>query len=208
MRTGSEDQITLVLIRHGETAANKEHRYLGRTEEALSREGVEKLMSDKKGKRYPKVDILFSSPMRRCRETAEILYPQVFRIEILKWREMDFGAFEGKNHEELKSDERYQAWIDSNGSLPFPEGESREGFILRCKEGFLEMVRQLCKIEENTGRMPKTVAAIVHGGTIMALLSSFYGGEYFDYQVPNGSGYVCRLTETAGEWKFGEVQRL
>ena len=28
-----------------------------------------------------------------------------------------------------------------------------------------------------------TAGAVVHGGTIMAILSSFYGGDYFDHQV-------------------------
>ena len=44
MRNRTENQITLIFIRHGETAANKEQRYLGRTEEALSLEGREKLL--------------------------------------------------------------------------------------------------------------------------------------------------------------------
>ena len=35
----SENQIKLVMIRHGATPSNKEHRYLGRTDEGLSIEG-------------------------------------------------------------------------------------------------------------------------------------------------------------------------
>ena len=35
--------------------------------------------------------------------------------------------------------------------------------------------------------------AIVHGGTIMSVLSSLCGGDYFDYQVKNGEGYECLL---------------
>ena len=41
---------------------------------------------------------------------------------------------------------------------------------------------------------PVLVGMIVHGGTIMSLLSLYGGKDYFDYQVPNGRGYVCRLT--------------
>lgn len=193
MRIGSENQITLVLIRHGATQSNKEHRYLGRTEEALCVEGREILRNDRENNRYPEVDCLFSSPMKRCLETAGILYPNKEIVQISEWTEMDFGAFEGKNYYDLKEDSRYQVWIDSNGMLPFPEGESREEFVLRCEKGFLKMITLLSALWEMRKEEKKTAGAVVHGGTIMALLSRYYGGEYFDYQVSNGGGYRCVL---------------
>ena len=54
---------------------------------------------------------------------------------IPEWTEIDFGLFEGKNHRELSGNMAYQEWIDSNGTLPFPEGESREEFIDRSIAG-------------------------------------------------------------------------
>lgn len=41
-------------------------------------------------------EIVFTSPMQRCRESAQILFPDRERIEIPEWKEMNFGAFEGK----------------------------------------------------------------------------------------------------------------
>ena len=65
---------------------------------------------------------------------------------------MDFGQFEGKNYEELKDNPDYQKWIDSNGTLPFPGGESREQFIRRSMEGFDRMMSDILKrSEKNTG---------------------------------------------------------
>lgn len=203
----TENQITLVLIRHGETKSNREHRYLGRTDEALSMEGIRKLEQNHAAHKYPRVDMLFTSPMRRCLETASILYPDMCPAVIYEWAEMDFGAFEGKNYEELKWDERYQAWIDSDGVLPFPEGESREEFMLRCEEGFRNMLERINR-ERKQGRKLQTIGMLVHGGTIMALLSRLYGGEYFDYQVPNGEGYLCRITEAAEPVRIADVKRL
>lgn len=46
-----------------------------------------------------------------------------------------------------------------------------------------------CMIQE-----PLPVAAVVHGGTIMALLSHYCGGDYFSYQVKNAEGYHLRLS--------------
>ena len=195
----TENKITIIMIRHGETPSNREHRYLGRTDEGLSVEGIQKLQKRKKENNYPSVDYVFSSPMKRCVETAQILYPDSKAILIPEWKEMNFGAFEGKNYLELRGDERYQAWIDRNGTLPFPNGESREEFVERCKIGFYHMLHKLRDLEEKKRSNALRIVLIVHGGTIMSLLSSFYGGEYFDYQVPNGRGYICKLEEVQDE---------
>lgn len=57
--------------------------------------------------------------MKRCLETAQILYPGQTPIFVPEWTEMDFGAFEGHNYQELAGDPAYQRWIDSGGTLRF-----------------------------------------------------------------------------------------
>lgn len=178
----------LSLLRHGATPANREHRYLGKTDEALSEEGRAELLLKKK--EIP-AKLLLVSPMLRCRQTAEILFPGRAQVQIPEWTEMDFGRFEGKNYRELNGDPDYQAWIDSGGTLPFPGGESREAFLRRTSLGFARALSYLRA--ENTMESVTEIraAAVVHGGTIMALCSSFSEGAYFDFQVKNGEGYVC-----------------
>lgn len=199
----SENQINLVLLRHGATASNKEHRYLGKTDEGLSIEG-EKVLREAASK-YPEADYIFSSPMKRCLETARILYPNQDIITIDEWEEMDFGDFEGKNYKELQGNELYQKWIDSNGILPFPNGESREEFIERCRRGFDNLLEKNLELPRKDKAL--TLGLIVHGGIIMALLSIFYGGDYFDYQVANGQGYICTGKEENGNFKITEIQK-
>lgn len=205
MRDRAENQITLVLIRHGATKANMEHRYLGKTDEILSKEGEMQLFEYKKMGFFPNIDFLFSSPMKRCVQTAEILFPEFKPVEIKEWKEMDFGVFEGKNYLELQGDKRYQEWIDSNGTLPFPEGESREEFISRCDKGFRRMIGKFNSTKEEGN---KTVGIIVHGGTIMALLSKYGKGDYFDYQVPNGKGFVCTMNHLDTEPEIMELKKI
>lgn len=197
MRNRTEDQIVLALIRHGETEANARRRYLGKTDESLSERGKQVLLSYKEQKLYPKVTYLFASPMRRCTETAEILYPMQKPVIVPEWEETDFGRFEYKNYEELKDDPAYQQWMESGGTMAFPGGESRETFVSRCVTGFQNMCRELRKAQaanpSGNDMKPVSATAIVHGGTIMALLS-FYGEKaYFDYQTANGRGYLCRV---------------
>ena len=52
------------------------------------------------------------------------------------------------------------------------------------------------------------VAAVVHGGTIMAVLSSLTGGEYFDFQVKNGEGYETVLEWIQGSWKITSLTKI
>ncbi len=180
----------ITLLRHGMTEGNKKRKYVGRTDESLCPEGMEELRRKKSRMLYPEADFVFSSPMRRCMETAEALYPYGEIMEIEEFREIDFGLFEGKRYEELKKEEAYQRWIDSEGRLPFPAGEDREEFDRRCLEGFLKMFSKI-----KTGvREEINVVCIIHGGTIMSLLSRL-GEEqkgFYTYQCRNGEGFTCR----------------
>ena len=112
---------------------------------------------------YPEVTYVYVSPMKRCVQTAEIIYPEMMKAGAYscneKLRECDFGLFENHNYIELSGCPEYQAWIDSGGKLPFPEGESREAFIRRTLEGFREVVRDAQAHDR------ETIAVVAHGGT-------------------------------------------
>ena len=171
-----------VLIRHGATKGNLEGRYIGcRTDEPLCREGVKAL----KQREYPPVQRVYLSPMKRCLETAEMIYPGV-PVEIVPdFRECDFGLFEKKNYAELNGRADYQAWIDSGGELPFPGGESRAEFAARCQAAFKGLQEKAPN---------EDCAIIAHGGTIMAIMEAWSQppGKYYDFQVKNGHGYILK----------------
>ena len=188
-RTAVEMTITLYIIRHGATKSNKRHAYLGNTNEPLSNEGGEQIIFYNEAGRYPKENLLiFSSPMLRCLQTKDILYPDTRAILLPEWKEIDFGRFEGKNYQDLNGDPDYQRWIDSEGVTAFPGGESRDEFVKRSMAGL-----EWC-IECMEDYKQKSAVCIVHGGTIMAIMSSLTGGDYYDYQVKNGQGYEIELS--------------
>lgn len=207
MRNRSENQIKLLMLRHGMTRSNIERRYLGQADEGLCREGIQALRDAKAAGAYPAVDELFVSPMKRCLETARLLYPAQTPILISDWKEIDFGAFEGKNYKQLQGDEGYQKWIDSGGKLPFPDGECREAFSARCVRG-LEYMLDCLSGMGYTGREDITVGMVVHGGTIMALLSRYCAGEYFSYQTANGRGYDCHLIQDAERIRLEKLRQI
>ncbi|MBQ9609495.1 MAG: histidine phosphatase family protein [Lachnospiraceae bacterium] len=197
----------LTLIRHGSTRSNEEKRYLGRTDEALSDEGIREI-TDKKSI-YNKSDLLFISPMLRCRQTAEILFPTQEAYVIEEWKEIDFGQFEGKSYKELSGNPLYQEWVDSGCKSQIPDGEPLDAFINRSMLGLKKCLeiceKYLLNLRKMTKQVPQnhslqmtdnstkeriTATAIVHGGTIMSILSSLTNSDYFDFQVKNGEGYI------------------
>lgn len=199
----------ICLIRHGKTPGNLLGRYIGVTDESLCPEGREQLQRGL----YPRAEMLFVSPLRRCVETAEILYPELLpqREELL--RECDFGAFENKNYQELSGDPRYQTWVDSGGTLAFPEGESHEEFCARCREGFRRVLNLAFAGKNSKGfreeeacgggltQEDADLALVIHGGTIMSILEAFGEpqGSFYHWQVKNGEGFTALLDEEAYE---------
>ena len=73
----------LHLIRHGLTAGNLQGLYIGSGSDLpLCDEGRAQLKTLKKDFDYPVVPLVFTSPMKRATETAEILFPGVRQIEL------------------------------------------------------------------------------------------------------------------------------
>ncbi len=173
-------KIILYLIRHGKTEENTKGLYIGRnTDVPLA---ADELLCWPENIHFP--EQVFVSPMLRCRQTAQMLAGDANYTIIEEFAEMDFGSFEGKGYEELKNDPYYQKWIDSNGTIGFPEGESQNEFVRRCMSGFEKM----CRLIRN-----KEAMLVAHGGTLMAIMSSLTGGQYFDFQAATGTGYKCEI---------------
>lgn len=172
------------LIRHGMTEGNRFKRYIGTTDEPLCKEGKEAL----KFCSYPKPEAVFVSPLLRCRETAEILFPGQDPYRIDQLAECDFGDFENKNYLELAGNPDYQAWIDSGGSLPFPGGESREAFRKRSLKGFDRFM------EECFQKEIRRAVLVIHGGTIMNIMEAYGKPErsFYNWNVKNGHGYLVK----------------
>lgn len=174
----------LYLIRHGLTKGNEQKRYVGSTDESLSRVGMESLHQRQHSFQNILADIIYVSPMKRCVETARILFPDKKYKVVEDWKECDFGRFEYHNYQELKEVKEYQQWIDSGGLATFPEGESIEQFKKRCQEAFF--------VEMEDKKDTDVIVMVVHGGTIMAILDqiSYPHQEYFSWQVGNGEGFM------------------
>ena len=172
--------MTINFIRHGKTAGNLEKRYIGRTDELLCEVGINEL----KIIAYPDCELVVASPMKRCLQTAEFIYPHKKIVAYNELRECDFGDFENKNHNELSENQDYQKWLDNGGLGAFPNGEDTAVFRTRSVDGFMKA------IEEN--KTVNRISFVVHGGTIMSIHEKLAvpHKEFYDYMTKNGHGYV------------------
>lgn len=178
----------LLLIRHSITAGNLARKYVGRTDEALCAEGV--ALAKEAAGRFPGVQRVYSSPMRRCRETAALLFPGLEPVMIGGLRETDFGKFEGKSYDELKDDPDYVRWLDSGGEGPVPGGESKAEASERTMLAFGDVL-----IDLMNGDWVERAAIVAHGGTIMTVMSALGlpEREYYGWQVKNCGGFLVKL---------------
>ena len=119
----------LILIRHGETEWNKQRRIQGcRSHTRLSPKGLEQADRLAAVLRKERMDAIYSSPMKRASETAQIiadackLQVQVFN----ELREIDAGELDGLFERELTGpyETAWKEFRNGNASTPLPGGES------------------------------------------------------------------------------------
>ena len=90
----------IYLIRHGITQGNLDGKYIGQTNLSLCPEGKRRIEQFCADGVYPDVEKVYSSPLARCLETAEIIYPDNKLMIVDELSEMNFGDFEGKTQTE------------------------------------------------------------------------------------------------------------
>ena len=122
---------TIYLIRHGKPEFPDERKYcIGRTDLPLSEEGrtqIRALGETFAGRRIEKI---YTSPLKRCRESAAILQEVIDRsipIEVVDGlAEIDMGEWDGHSFDEIR--EQFPAEYVARGADMYdfrpPQGES------------------------------------------------------------------------------------
>jgi broad specificity phosphatase PhoE len=162
---------TLVLVRHGETDWNRERRYQGHADQPLNDAGRSQALELASRLREEPVTALYTSPLRRASETAQILadgFDLVARtLDALL--EIDVGAWEGLTVEEVR--ERYPDRVDEDWRSGWEDGETYDELERRVVPALIELGPR-----HEGGH----VLAVTHAGPLRAAIAASMGLSYDD----------------------------
>jgi broad specificity phosphatase PhoE len=123
----------LLLVRHGETDANRRGLLLGRADPPLTTQGEEQAAG--LASWVPRPDVLITSPLARARQTADAFGVDA-RVDD-RWIELDYGAFDGLSPGAVAGDV-WERWRTDEGFVP-PAGESLTALGGRVAEACTEL---------------------------------------------------------------------
>jgi len=163
---------TIILIRHGQTAYNASHRYVGFSNPPLNEKGqwqIQRLAGELQNKAVNKV---YSSDLLRAHQSATILFEQQI-TKLPAFREMNFGIFEGLNYQEIMShhSQIYQKWITAPEKVKIPQGESLQEVTCRVNHQLKLLLKE---------HTDQTIAIVTHSGPIKIILSAVLKAELND----------------------------
>ena len=185
----------IYIIRHGKTELNKAKVLQGRSNSPLNEEGMlqareaAELLGDVSFSR------VFSSPLTRAVQTAEILAPHIKPVIDERLIEMDYGPYEGADLTHLPPE--ILTFFSDFVHNPAPDGMEQLSSVVERAGAFLEDIRQI------SGDILISTHAIAMKG-ILEYLSPESKGRYWSKYIGNCSIYLA----TNSEGEFGVPYEL
>jgi broad specificity phosphatase PhoE len=197
----------ITLVRHAITEWNITGRFQGHTDTPLSEDGRLQAHALAKHLKKAKVDLIYSSPLSRALETAQIVFPGRDIIQDDRLRELNFGEFEGCTQAENEQHTKWAWWFAEPFKHEAPNGESYEQLRYR-------VVAWMKSLPED-----KHVITFTHSGAIQMLISHVMGVEHPKWRkriylrhtgitrllFRNGEAIIERVNDTRHLAKNGEV---
>ena len=187
----------LILVRHGQTEMNAQKLYFGKLDPPLNDLGISQAYQAKEKLLDIDYDIIYSSPLERAKQTAEICNYLDKDINYnSKLEEINFGIFEGLTFKEISEkfpDEvkkMEENWKDYN----YITGESPKEMFQRAIS-FLE-----------TLDYSKNNLVVAHWGIINCIISYFVSRSldtYWKFEIKNGAVVIFE-----GNFEFSYLTKL
>lgn len=188
----------IYIIRHGQTMWNKEHLLQGRSDIALNENGRELAKRTGEGMKDIPFDIVFTSPLKRAKETAQLVLGgrDVPVEEDDRIAEISFGKYEGTHWDPkagcFESPAIFNFFNHPEKYVPPADGESMQ----QLAERTADFLRDICSRAE---LRDKTVLVSTHGAAMRGLLNSLRTYDMRDFWgrgvAPNCSVAILECTD-------------
>ena len=187
----------LILVRHGQTEMNVQSLYFGKLNPPLNDLGISQAYQAKEKLLDIDYDIIYSSPLERAKQTAEICnYLDKEIIFDSNLEEINFGIFEGLTFKQIS--EKYPNEVkkmeEDWKSFNYVTGESP-------KEMFQRAISFLKTLDYT-----KTNLIVTHWGIINCIISYFISGSldsYWKFKIQNASIVIFE-----GNFEFSYLTKL
>ena len=162
------DATHLMLVRHGETEANVQHRWQGQQPGNLTDRGREQAV--RLGEHMDGFDVLYTSPLRRAVDTAQIVGRRIGLVPepVEDLKEIGFGSWENLTFEEIQERDPAGLAAVMNGSdiARGGSGETLEGVARRMSAALGSLA------ERHEG---ERIGVVSHGGALRAYATALLG---------------------------------
>jgi len=135
---------SIYLVRHGQTAWNKEEIFRGRTDVPLNEVGLREAVLAGEYLREVEIHAIYSSPLARAWETAKRI-AEFHNLKVLPLDgiiDISFGRWEGHSLQEIRKNdgELYRQWRKEPHLVRLPGGESLEEVRVRTMAALEEVI--------------------------------------------------------------------
>ncbi|MGH7905892.1 MAG: histidine phosphatase family protein [Candidatus Binataceae bacterium] len=190
---------TVLLMRHGETAWNREGRVMGRNPVELSPSGRAQVAAAAHWLGDAGIGLIATSPLVRARQSAGIAAallgnPPIIEDERLS--EILYGRWEGMSFNALLEDELYRKYKDNPDTMATPGGETIAAAQMRGVAAVNELMAA------NRGAR---VLFVSHGDIIRTVICHFMRLELAHFRrlrIDNASLSTIEVAERFAEVKF------
>jgi len=166
---GSND---VLLVRHGETDDNAADRFQGQLDPRLNDRGREQARALARSLAGEGLQAVYSSPLLRARETAEIIGAELDLEPVYDERlmEANTGDWTGLPYADVIAValDEFRAWRSADRAFRFPGGESVAEQAERVAAALADV--------RSTSSLPALV--VTHGGSIRAVPGAVAAGDF------------------------------
>jgi broad specificity phosphatase PhoE len=172
---------TIFLVRHGETQWNAEGRIQGRIQHVMLNEvGIRQSQLLAKRLERERIDVVYSSPLERALQTAEII-AELHGASIITHAgitERNHGTLEGMTKEEFKM-KHPKVFLTYQKTKEMPGIKGAESLKDLKERGFATFMEI---VSENPG---KNILVVSHGGILRGIISAVSGMKSTEIRQPN-----------------------